>query len=456
MLISIEDPIDLPSAAQLGAAVPLVRKQDFGPQLADAGSGASTAAEVARRHCRPSTCARRAAPAARTPTTRMRVTRPDVAGERGGDLPPRSRMCAVTGGDHARRAPTSEYAWLEALARALDGRGRRSRSGSTRAAGRRSSRFGDAAGRSRASAGSSPRSRTSDDAVALQRRARVAAGSSRSVLVYLVLAFPIGPARRPCRPRARRGDRRSSSRSSTCRRRCSSSSYPLPVAADVAATPAARTTRSWCVDSEPAFVEDVVRPAARAAHDRCSSRPPTLRLALAHPSTPATLMRRALAPVLARRRASGSRALRGGARRAAARARLADRRGAVVADRARAARHWRCAFLVGLVRWWLFIAQRDGAARDAPARAPRPRGPARARSPRRSTTRRWTIVYWLERAPTATGRTPTGGRSISPSFAARARRDRGPRRRPARRRDRPRPGAGGRPRLRRRGDVVRR
>ena len=33
VLISIEDPIDIPSAAQLGAAVPLVRKQDFGPRL---------------------------------------------------------------------------------------------------------------------------------------------------------------------------------------------------------------------------------------------------------------------------------------------------------------------------------------------------------------------------------------------------------------------------------------
>ena len=33
VLISIEDPLDLPSAAQLGDAVPLVRKQDFGPGL---------------------------------------------------------------------------------------------------------------------------------------------------------------------------------------------------------------------------------------------------------------------------------------------------------------------------------------------------------------------------------------------------------------------------------------
>jgi DNA-binding NarL/FixJ family response regulator len=33
VLISIEDPIDVPSAAQLGADVPLVRKQDFGPRL---------------------------------------------------------------------------------------------------------------------------------------------------------------------------------------------------------------------------------------------------------------------------------------------------------------------------------------------------------------------------------------------------------------------------------------
>ena len=33
VLISIEDPIDIPSAVQLGAGVPLVRKQDFGPRL---------------------------------------------------------------------------------------------------------------------------------------------------------------------------------------------------------------------------------------------------------------------------------------------------------------------------------------------------------------------------------------------------------------------------------------
>jgi DNA-binding NarL/FixJ family response regulator len=33
VLVSIEDPMDLPSAAQLGARVPLVRKQDFGPRL---------------------------------------------------------------------------------------------------------------------------------------------------------------------------------------------------------------------------------------------------------------------------------------------------------------------------------------------------------------------------------------------------------------------------------------
>jgi two-component system, NarL family, invasion response regulator UvrY len=33
VLISIEDPMDIPSAAQLGADVPLVRKQDFGPRL---------------------------------------------------------------------------------------------------------------------------------------------------------------------------------------------------------------------------------------------------------------------------------------------------------------------------------------------------------------------------------------------------------------------------------------
>lgn len=33
VLITIEDPVDLPSAAQLDDAVPLVRKQDFGPGL---------------------------------------------------------------------------------------------------------------------------------------------------------------------------------------------------------------------------------------------------------------------------------------------------------------------------------------------------------------------------------------------------------------------------------------
>jgi DNA-binding NarL/FixJ family response regulator len=33
VLISIEEPIDLPSFARLGGAVPLVRKQDLGPRL---------------------------------------------------------------------------------------------------------------------------------------------------------------------------------------------------------------------------------------------------------------------------------------------------------------------------------------------------------------------------------------------------------------------------------------
>lgn len=33
VLISIEDPIDLPSAAAVADSVPLVRKQDFGPRL---------------------------------------------------------------------------------------------------------------------------------------------------------------------------------------------------------------------------------------------------------------------------------------------------------------------------------------------------------------------------------------------------------------------------------------
>jgi two-component system, NarL family, invasion response regulator UvrY len=33
VLISIEDPLDLPAVAQLPDAIPLVRKQDFGPRL---------------------------------------------------------------------------------------------------------------------------------------------------------------------------------------------------------------------------------------------------------------------------------------------------------------------------------------------------------------------------------------------------------------------------------------
>jgi len=33
VLISMEDAIDLPAAAQLADRVPLVRKQDFGPRL---------------------------------------------------------------------------------------------------------------------------------------------------------------------------------------------------------------------------------------------------------------------------------------------------------------------------------------------------------------------------------------------------------------------------------------
>jgi DNA-binding NarL/FixJ family response regulator len=33
VLISVDELVDLPSAAELGCAVPLVRKQDFGPRL---------------------------------------------------------------------------------------------------------------------------------------------------------------------------------------------------------------------------------------------------------------------------------------------------------------------------------------------------------------------------------------------------------------------------------------
>jgi hypothetical protein len=33
VLISVDELVDLPSAAELGRAVPLVRKQDFGPRL---------------------------------------------------------------------------------------------------------------------------------------------------------------------------------------------------------------------------------------------------------------------------------------------------------------------------------------------------------------------------------------------------------------------------------------
>jgi DNA-binding NarL/FixJ family response regulator len=33
VLVSIEEPIDLPAAAQIADTVPLVRKQDFGPKL---------------------------------------------------------------------------------------------------------------------------------------------------------------------------------------------------------------------------------------------------------------------------------------------------------------------------------------------------------------------------------------------------------------------------------------
>jgi two-component system invasion response regulator UvrY len=33
VLVSIEEPIDVPAIAQLGGSVPLVRKQDFGPRM---------------------------------------------------------------------------------------------------------------------------------------------------------------------------------------------------------------------------------------------------------------------------------------------------------------------------------------------------------------------------------------------------------------------------------------
>ena len=165
----------------------------------------------------------------------------------------------------------------------------------------------------------------------------------------------------------------------------------------------------------------------------------------ARPPRPRARARRGVLPL---------RGLRRGVRRPAARARLAVLEVSV----------WlltlavpltAVAFLVGLVRWWVFIARgRRSGSRRGCASTPAPRI-CGAPSPRRSTTLALEIVYWLGNGTGDWG--DADGHAVAPPAAAPGRAvteiaDE----RPPGRGDRPRRGAGGRSRLRRHGDLVRR
>ena len=144
---------------------------------------------------------------------------------------------------------------------------------------------------------------------------------------------------------------------------------------------------------------------------------------------------------------------RGGNRSAPARACLARRRGADLGDRACAP--GTCDRVPRRARPLAAVHRRgDGAARDAAARAPRSRRPARRarRRVRRPDARGRLLArasregHWADADGGAVDLPPPGsGRAVTETA----------RRRAARRGDRPRPGAGARPRVRRRRHVVR-
>ena len=170
---------------------------------------------------------------------------------------------------------------------------------------------------------------------ALQRRAGRGLDRASSVLVYLVLSFPTGRLVTRARPGARRLDRGASSLSSTCRRRCSSSSSRCRPVDDLRrGVPGQRVHGR----RRRAGVRRRRRAAAaRAARSSRSSPPRPCALALrmrgAHAPDAADARARSRSPPrfrLAR--------LRRGARRAARRAGLGRGRGRALAARAHACR----------------------------------------------------------------------------------------------------------------------
>ena len=213
-----------------------------------------------------------------------------VAGRRG------AALCAVAAGDSPIAGSTAEYAWLEGVARGLMV-GRTDRRRHLRAAsGRHRAVRRPAASRSRRVAGSCTTLAEASDPTAY------AIGRIVGWLIEPLLSLP--RPRLPDRPAARRastallvGGALAAGDDALPPDGAARRALPRAVAVDHAATPAARTTRSWSPAREPAVIEDVVRPLREVPDDRavrrrrrCGSR--------CGCRARATLMRRTLVPVL--------------------------------------------------------------------------------------------------------------------------------------------------------------
>ena len=351
-------------------------------------------------------------------------------------------MCAVTAAITVSGS-TAEYVWLDACARVL-------MVGAPIAVGlyarRRpaSRRFGDlliAAG-----AGWFVASFSSSDDPVLYSIGRVAGWLVEVALVYLVLAFPSGVLGRVDRALVRATVLVVALLYLPTALLVEHYPTPSPLAACVDDCPG---NAFMLLGSEPAFVENVVRP-IRELLTVLIFAAATLRLAwrIEHASH---LLRRSLTPVLAVaifRLAALAVGI--AARQLAPASHVAEVLTWVIALALPALA---IAFLVGLVRWRLFIA---AAMERLAARLSRHPGPDDLRDALADAFDDPTleVVYWLE-VPEGHWADADGG-SVRPT-AARLRPGghRGPRRRAARRGDRPRPGAGARPRVRRRRHVVR-
>ena len=354
-------------------------------------------------------------------------------------------MCTVTAVVTASGS-ASELAWLEAVARVLTVAAPIA-VGAVRAA---------AAARSSASAGcSSPRaasgsSRTlanADDST-LYSIGRVAQLDVRAAADLPAAGVPDRPARQPLRPGAGLDRGRARASSSTCRRRCWSSAYPVP--SHVASCDAGCPGNAFMVSgSEPGVIEDLVRP-LREFITIALFAAVAVRLALRIRGA-TRLMRRALAPVLAVacfRCAVFAASLLG--------RRLAPESGVVDVS------VWLLALAVPLTAVAFLVGPRalvgvhralDPAARGEAARSPHPRGSAaRARRGVRRSVAGDRVLAGQRRGTLGRrGRAP----ARSARGRARSRRDGDRRRRAPGRGDRPRRRAGGRPRVHRHGDLVR-